>query len=65
MAKAHQELGENEAAARLSALSDEPAERFGGWLGLGHCLLELGQLDVGHECFRRAASGDANATAPR
>jgi tetratricopeptide (TPR) repeat protein len=28
------------------------------WLGLGHCLLELGQSDAGYDCFRKAARGD-------
>jgi tetratricopeptide (TPR) repeat protein len=60
MAKAHQELGENEEAAGYFQryLTSRPNDG-GGWLSLGHCLLELGQLDVGYECFRRAASGDA------
>lgn len=58
MAKAHQELGENEDAAihfrRYLALR---ADDSGAWLNLGHCLLELGQTDAGHECFRTAARG--------
>jgi tetratricopeptide (TPR) repeat protein len=60
MAKAHQELGENEEAAGYFQryLTNRPNDG-GGWLSLGHCLLELGQLDAGYECFRRAASGDA------
>jgi tetratricopeptide (TPR) repeat protein len=60
LAKAHQELGENEEAAGYFQryLTNRPNDG-GGWLSLGHCLLELGQLDVGYECFRRAASGDA------
>lgn len=60
MAKAHQELGENEEAAGYFQryLTNRPNDA-GAWLGLGHCLLELAQLDVGYECFRRAASGGA------
>jgi tetratricopeptide (TPR) repeat protein len=59
MAKAHRELGENDAAAEyfrrsLTTNSDDQA----AWLGLGHCLLELGQSDAGLECFRIAARGD-------
>lgn len=59
MAKAHQELGENEEAAGYFRryLTDRP-NGGGAWLGLGHCLLELGELDAGYECFRRAARGD-------
>lgn len=60
LAKAHQELGENEPAAegfrRYLAVRPNDA---GAWLNLGHCLLELGQLDAGYECFGRAARGDA------
>jgi tetratricopeptide (TPR) repeat protein len=60
MAKAHQELGENEAAADYFRryLTDRPNDS-GAWLNLGHCLLELGQLEPGYECFRLAARGDA------
>ena len=59
IAKAHRELGENEAAAEyfrrsLMSKSDDQA----AWLSLGHCLLELGQFDAGIECFRTAARGD-------
>lgn len=61
LAKAHQELGENEPAAegfrRYLAIRPNDA---GAWLNLGHCLLELGQLDEGYECFRLAARGDAS-----
>ena len=59
-AKAHQETGENQAAAdhfrRCLTLRPNDAN---AWLGLGHCLLELGQRDDGYECFRAAARGDA------
>jgi Tfp pilus assembly protein PilF len=60
MAKAHQELGESEAAADYFRryLADRPNDS-GAWLNLGHCLLELGQLDPGYECFCTAARGDA------
>ncbi len=60
MAKAHQELGENEAAVDYFRryLADRP-NNSGAWLNLGHCLLELGQLEPGYECFRQAARGDA------
>ncbi|QWG17817.1 tetratricopeptide repeat protein [Bradyrhizobium sediminis] len=60
MAKAHQELGENEEAAGYFRryLTNRPNDG-GAWLGLGHCLLELGELDAGYECFRTAARGDA------
>ncbi len=60
MAKAHQELGENEAAVDYFRryLADRPNDS-GAWLNLGHCLLELGLLEPGYECFRMAARGDA------
>jgi len=60
MAKAHQELGENDAAVDYFRryLADRPNDS-GAWLNLGHCLLELGQLEPGYECFRMAARGNA------
>jgi Tfp pilus assembly protein PilF len=60
MAKAHQEVGENAAAAAYfrRCLAARPAEA-GNWLNLGHCLLELGEREAGYECFRTAARGDA------
>jgi tetratricopeptide (TPR) repeat protein len=60
MAKAHQELGENEAAVDYFRryLTDRPNDS-GAWLNLGHGLLELGQLEPGYECFRMAARGNA------
>lgn len=60
MAKAHQELGENQAAAECfrHCLLGRPNDTQ-SWTNLGHCLLELGQLDAGYECFRTAARGDA------
>ena len=62
LARAHQEIGENEPAAGhfrryLAAKPDDQT----AWLQLGHCLLELGQLEAGYDCFRRAAGGDAKA----
>jgi tetratricopeptide (TPR) repeat protein len=59
IAKAHQEIREHRAAADyfrryLAAKSDH----WGAWLSLGHCLLELGELEAGYECFRTAARGD-------
>jgi tetratricopeptide (TPR) repeat protein len=38
-------------------LMSEPGDQS-AWLHLGHCLLELGQLDAGYECFRTVARGD-------
>jgi len=60
MAKAHQELGENEAAVDYFRryLTDRPNDS-GACLNLGHGLLELGQLEPGYECFRMAARGNA------
>ena len=59
MARAHQEIGENEVAADYLRrhLRQRPGN-VGAWLSLGHCLLELGQLDAGHDCFRAAATAD-------
>jgi Tfp pilus assembly protein PilF len=59
LAKAHQGIGENAAAAGyfrryvMSRPNDADA-----WLQLGYCLLELGDFDAGCECFRTAARGD-------
>jgi cytochrome c-type biogenesis protein CcmH/NrfG len=60
MAKAHQEVGENALAADYFRryLRSRPDDA-GTWLSLGHCLLELGELNAGYECFRTAARGDA------
>jgi tetratricopeptide (TPR) repeat protein len=59
MAKAHQEIGENAPAADYFRryLVSRPDDA-GIWLNLGHCLLELGQIDAGYDCFRTAARGD-------
>jgi tetratricopeptide (TPR) repeat protein len=65
-AKAHQEIGENAAAAdhfrRCLTLRPTDAD---AWLGLGHCLLELGQRDAGYECFRAAAAASGSSRASR
>jgi Flp pilus assembly protein TadD len=59
LATAHWRLCEHQAAADLfrRCLMLNP-EDFSTWLSLGHCLLELGQSDAGHDCFRTAARGD-------
>jgi tetratricopeptide (TPR) repeat protein len=59
MAMACKGVFENEAAADYFRryLVTTPADH-NAWLHLGHCLLELGQIDAGHECFRSAARGD-------
>jgi tetratricopeptide (TPR) repeat protein len=56
MAKAHQEIGENEVAAGYfrSYLMLRPSDTK-AWINLGHCLLELGQRDAGYDCFRTVA----------
>lgn len=62
MAKAHQEVGSNRAAAEyfrrylITTPGDQNAR-----LCLGHCLLELGDLDAGYDSFRMAARGDLRA----
>jgi cytochrome c-type biogenesis protein CcmH/NrfG len=59
MARAHQEIGENEAAADyLRRHLRQRPENIGAWINLGHCLLELGQIEAGYDCFRTAARGD-------
>jgi tetratricopeptide (TPR) repeat protein len=60
MARAHQEIGENEAAANyLRRYLQHRPENVGAWINLGHCLLELGQIDAGYDCFRTAARADS------
>jgi Tfp pilus assembly protein PilF len=59
LARSHREIGENAPAADyyrqyLRMKPDDAAT----WLNLGHCLLELGQLDAGYDCFRTGARGD-------
>src|SRR6202158_839639 len=56
---ANQLLGEASAAADfyrrcLLFTPDDTA----CWLNLGHCLLQLGQIGAGYDCFRTAARGD-------
>jgi len=59
MAKAHQEVGESDAAAGYfrRCLVNKPDDP-GTWVALGQCLLELDQREAGYECFRAAARGD-------
>jgi tetratricopeptide (TPR) repeat protein len=59
MAKSHRELGDNTPAAAYFRrhLASAPGDRA-SWLHLGHCLLELGELEAGYECFRIAARDD-------
>lgn len=59
LGKTHQELHENEAAAAhlRQYLMARPAH-WGAWISLGHCLLALGDLEAGYDCFRTAARGD-------
>jgi Tfp pilus assembly protein PilF len=56
LAKAHQEIGENDSAIgyfrRYLMLRPGDAN---AWLALGHCLLELGERDAGYDCFRAVA----------
>jgi Tfp pilus assembly protein PilF len=60
LALAHQRAGEYQKAAdhfrRCLATRPDP----GTWLNLGRCLLHLGQLDEGYECFRLAVRSDPN-----
>jgi tetratricopeptide (TPR) repeat protein len=59
IAKAFRGAGEARPAAEyfrrylVSAPGDQSA-----WLYLGHCLLEIGEIDAGYDCFRTAARGD-------
>jgi tetratricopeptide (TPR) repeat protein len=59
IAKAHQSLGEAATAAtyyrRCLVLTPEDSAC---WLNLGHCLLQLGEIEPGYDCFRAAARGD-------
>ena len=59
MARAHQEIGENQAAAEyLRRHLRQRPENIGAWINLGHCLLELGEIEAGLDCFRTAARVD-------
>ena len=59
LAKAHQSLGEAAPAAayyrRCLVLTPEDSAC---WLNLGHCLLRLGEIEAGYDCFRSAVRGD-------
>ena len=59
LAKAHQSLGDAAPAAshyrRCLVLTPEDGAC---WLNLGHCLLQLGEIEAGYDCFRTAARGD-------
>jgi tetratricopeptide (TPR) repeat protein len=59
LAKAHQALGDNAAAAGYfrQCLASRPNDAD-MWLQLGYCLLELGDRAAGYECFRAATRGD-------
>ncbi|MGN6750100.1 MAG: tetratricopeptide repeat protein [Xanthobacteraceae bacterium] len=59
LAKAHQSLGEAAPAAAhyRRCLVLAPEDRA-CWLNLGHCLLKLGELETGYDCFRTAGRGD-------
>jgi Flp pilus assembly protein TadD len=59
LAVAHWRLCEYQAAADLfrRCLMGNPDD-VSTWLGLGHCLLELGQSNAGYDCFRAVARRD-------
>ena len=61
LAVAHWRLCEHQAAANLfrHCLMRKPDD-VSTMLGLGHCLLELGQRDAGYDCFRKVARGHSN-----
>ena len=59
LAKAHHSLGETAPAASLYRrclvlTPEDPA----CWLNLGHCLLQLRELEAGYDCFRTAGRGE-------
>jgi tetratricopeptide (TPR) repeat protein len=59
LGKTHQELHEDAAAAaQLRAYLMVRPAHWGAWISLGHCLLALGDLEAGYDCFRTAARGD-------
>ncbi len=59
IAKAHQSLGEPApAAAYYRRCLVQIPEDAGCWLNLGHCLLQLGEIEAGYDCFRTAARAD-------
>jgi len=59
LAKAHQAIGDNAAAAGYfrQCLVSRPNDAD-MWLQLGFCLLDLGDRAAGYECFRTATRGD-------
>ena len=59
LAKTHQAVGDNAAAAGYfrQCLMSRPNDAD-MWLQLGYCLLELGDRAAGYECFRTATRGD-------
>jgi tetratricopeptide (TPR) repeat protein len=59
LAKTHQAVGDNAAAAGYfrQCLTSRPNDGD-MWLQLGYCLLELGDRAAGYECFRTATRGD-------
>jgi tetratricopeptide (TPR) repeat protein len=59
LAKVHQAIGDNAAAAGYfrQCLVSRPNDAD-MWLQLGYCLLELGDRAAGYECFRTATRGD-------
>ena len=59
LAKVHQAVGDNAAAAGYfrQCLVSQPNDAD-MWLQLGFCLLELGDRAAGYECFRTATRGD-------
>ena len=59
LAKVHQAVGDNAAAAGYfrQCLTSRPNDAD-MWLQLGYCLLELGDREAGLECFRTATRGD-------
>jgi tetratricopeptide (TPR) repeat protein len=61
LAVAHWRLCEHQAAADLfrRCLVRNPDD-VSTLLGLGQCLLELGQRDAGYDCFRKVARGHSN-----
>jgi Tfp pilus assembly protein PilF len=59
LAKAHQSLGEAAPAAACYRRCLVVAPHDGAcWLNLGHCLLQMGEVEAGYDCFRTAARGD-------
>lgn len=62
LAKTHQAVGDNAAAAGYfrQCLMSRPNDAD-MWLQLGYCLLELGDRAAGYECFRSATRGDPQA----